>query len=66
MSLENLRGLEEHDPALLIGHLDPCLGIAAHALALVAQEERAEPGEFHGLAGSPCCQKMRLMADLGG
>jgi hypothetical protein len=51
VSLENVRGLEDHDPALIDGHLNPSLGIATDALTLVADDERAEPGELHGLTG---------------
>ena len=52
---------------MLLGrHLDACLGIATYTLTLVAKDERAEAGEFHGLAGSSRCQKMPLMADFGG
>ena len=49
MSLENLRGLEDHDPALLNRHLDACLGVAAYGLALAAHDEIAEAREFHAL-----------------
>ncbi len=66
MSLEIIREFEDRDPALLDGHLDGCLKSAPDTLTLAAHEERAEAGKFHGLAGSPRCQEMHLMADFGG
>jgi hypothetical protein len=50
VSPQNLRGFEDHHPAFLDGHLDPGLGIAAEAFALAAHDERAEAGEFYGIA----------------
>jgi hypothetical protein len=48
VSPEFVRGLEDNDPALLDGHLDPCFGISANALALAAHHEIAEARELHG------------------
>ena len=54
VSLENLRGFEDHHPALLDGHLNPGLGITTEALALAAHGECAKAGEFHGIAPNEC------------
>ncbi len=50
VSLENLPGLEDYDPALLNGYLDASLGVEPDALDLAAHNEIAEAGKFHMLA----------------
>ena len=54
LSLEDLRGLEDQDPALLNGYLDASLRVEPDALDLAAHAECAEAGEFHSLAPDKC------------
>ena len=48
LGLQHVGRLEHHHPARKDRHLDPCLGIAPHALALGAHDKRAEAGQLDG------------------
>src|SRR5712691_3675674 len=48
--LENRRRLEHHNPARRYWHFGAGLGIAADALALLADHERPERRQLHGFA----------------
>src|ERR1700735_4561824 len=48
--LQHIGRLEHHHPARKDGHLDPGLGITPHALALGADDKRAEAGPLDRFA----------------